>query len=378
MRFVFFVHSAASDWNHGNAHFLRGLMRSLAAAGHQVRSYEPDDAWSVKNLVAQHGIGPVIDAAREFPEFDMRVYNEGDPEIIDKLEVITADADVVVVHEWNSARIVGALADVRRRRSDLLLLFHDTHHRAWSDPASIGRFNLASFDGALVFGEVLRKIYRDRFGVERSWTFHEAADTRLFRPLDREKRDDVVWIGNWGDGERTRELDAFWLASARQLGHLDFAAYGTRYPRQALQALRRAGVDYRGWVPSRAVPEAYAAGRTTLHIPRRAYAESLPGIPTIRVFEAMACGIPLISTPWQDVEGLFRPGDFAVAHTPDEMVEIIRRLTEDEEAAAAQAERGLATLHDRHTCDHRAEELLEIVSGLGRAGSASQPAERAG
>ena len=49
--------------------------------------------------------------------------------------------------------------------------------------------------------------------------------------------------------------------------------------------------------------------RVTVHVPRRPYAQALPGIPTIRVFEALACGIPLVSAPWDDVEGLFRPGE---------------------------------------------------------------------
>jgi spore maturation protein CgeB len=60
--------------------------------------------------------------------------------------------------------------------------------------------------------------------------------------------------------------------------------------------------------------------RVTVHVPRRPYAEALPGIPTIRPFEAMACGIPLISAPWQDTEKLFRGGtDFLFASSGAEM-----------------------------------------------------------
>src|SRR6185437_7334892 len=78
--------------------------------------------------------------------------------------------------------------------------------------------------------------------------------------------------------------------------------------------LARSGIAYRGYLPNYRVPEVFARHRVTVHVPRRPYAAALPGIPTIRVFEALACGIPLISAPWSDVEGLLTPGaDFLVA-----------------------------------------------------------------
>jgi spore maturation protein CgeB len=369
MRFVFFVHSAVSDWNHGNAHFLRGLMSALARMGHDVASYEPRGAWSVENLLADHGVGPIVEFARAYPEIPVHSYDATSTSCEDDLAAACAGADVVMVHEWNEPHVANALARAARR-AGALAVFHDTHHRPWSAPDAIARFDLAAFDGVLAFGEVLREVYRDRFGVERAWTFHEAADVARFRPLERPKEQDVVWIGNWGDEERTHELCAFWLDAARALPELKFAAHGVRYPDYALAALAAAGVEFRGWAPSVRVPEVFARSRVTLHVPRRAYVQALRGIPTIRVFEALACGIPLVCAPWDDAEGLFRAGDYAVAGTPAEMRDALKRLATDEDAARAQAERGLETILARHTCDHRALELLEIVAGLGAAGSA--------
>src|SRR5215207_91404 len=325
MRFVFFVHSAVSDWNHGNAHFLRGLMSALARMGHDVASHEPRGAWSLQNLLADHGIVPVVDFARAYPEIDVRSYDPASPSLEEELAAACAGADVAMVHEWNDPHVVNALARIAPR-AGALAVFHDTHHRPWSQPETIARFDLHAYDGVLAFGEVLREVYRTRFGVERAWTFHEAADVFRFRPLDRPKRQDVVWIGNWGDEERTQELRAFWLDAARALPELKFVAHGVRYPDYALAELAEAGVEFRGWAPSLAVPEAFAESRVTLHVPRRAYVEALAGIPTIRVFEALACGIPLVSAPWSDAEGLFRPGDYAVAETPAEMREALKRL----------------------------------------------------
>ncbi len=369
MRFVFFIHSAVSDWNHGNSHFLRGLMSSLTRMGHDVVSYEPRGAWSLENLLADHGVGPVVDFARAYPEIAVRTYDPAAPSLADDLAGAVAGADVVMVHEWNDPRVVNALAPAAKA-AGALAVFHDTHHRPWSQPDAIARFDLAGYDGVLAFGEVLREIYRARFGVERAWTFHEAADHVRFRPLPREKTQDVAWIGNWGDEERTHELRAFWLDAARALPELRFVAHGVRYPDYALAELADAGIEFRGWAPSVTVPEVFARSRVTLHVPRRAYVEALAGIPTIRVFEALACGIPLVCAPWKDAEGLFRAGDYAVAATPSEMRDALRRFCAYPDAAAAQAERGLETVLARHTCDHRARELLDIVAELGAAGSA--------
>ena len=369
MQFVFFIHSAASDWNHGNAHFLRGLMSALVRQGHGVTSWEPRGAWSLQNLLADHGIAPVVEFARAYPEIEVRSYDPAAPSLAEVFDAAVAGADVVVVHEWNEPHVAAAARDAAKR-AGAVALFHDTHHRPVSQPEVIARLEPAKFDGVLAFGEVLRQVYADRFGVRRAWSVHEAADVERFRPLDRPKEQDVVWIGNWGDEERTAELRAFWLDAARASPELRFVAHGVRYPEYALAELADAGVEFRGWAPSLQVPEVFARSRVTLHVPRRAYVDALAGIPTIRVFEALACGIPLVSAPWSDAEGLFRPGDYTVAATPGEMRDELRRLAADEDAARRQAERGLETILARHTCAHRAAEVLGIVEELGRAGSA--------
>jgi spore maturation protein CgeB len=289
--------------------------------------------------------------------------------LIDEVEELTRGASLVIVHEFNEPELVGAVADVRRRRDDFLLLFHDTHHRALSQPQQIARLNLAPFDGVLAFGDLLTSLYRQRFGLERAWTLHEAADTDLFKPLLREKEEDVLWIGNWGDEERSSELHAYLVEPARALPQLRFAVHGVRYPAQARDQLATAGIAFRGRLANHLVPQALARARLTIHIPRRYYRESLPGVPTIRPFEALACGIPLISLPWPDPQGLFRAGrDYLLAHSPEEMVQSIRRLTQSAEASAALADSGLQRIRAQHTCDHRAAELSAICQQLGVGG----------
>jgi spore maturation protein CgeB len=195
--------------------------------------------------------------------------------------------------------------------------------------------------------------------ANQAWVWHEAADVRHFHPLPRSFHEDLVWIGNWGDGERSNELSEFVLEPVRQ-SKLRAAAYGVRYPEHAIAALREAGLEYRGWLPNYSVPEAFAKSRMTVHVPRRIYTHDLPGIPTIRVFEALACGIPLLTAPWTDSEGLFKAGiDFLVARTGKEMSEQARMVMNDFSAASEIAKNGLAAIAARHTCAHRVDELLE-------------------
>jgi spore maturation protein CgeB len=360
VKITYFTHSLASCWNHGNAHFLRGVLRALKAKGHDVRALEPEGAWSLANLLADHGPAGLDAYRAAYPDLHSDAFDPAaDP------AALIGDADLVIVHEWNEPALVAAIGQARQDGGRFTLLFHDTHHRAVSDPEAIRAFDLSGYDGVLAFGETLSAVYR-RWGWEgRVWTWHEAADLRLFHPPTHEgARHGLVWVGNWGDGERTEELERFLFRPASEAG-LPLDIYGVRYPDEALATLARFGVRYHGWAPNARAPGLFARHLATVHVPRRYYTTILPGIPTIRVFEALACGIPLVSAPWDDAEGLFTPGaDYLVACDGEEMTAHLRALASDPALRGDLAAHGLATIRARHSCDHRADELLAIVGEL--------------
>jgi spore maturation protein CgeB len=226
-------------------------------------------------------------------------------------------------------------------------------------------FDLSGYDGVLAFGEALAEVYRDWGWAGRVWTWHEAADTRLFHPPAREQdRGGLVWIGNWGDGERTVELERFLFEPAQAAG-LGLDIYGVRYPDEARATLARFDARYHGWAPNARAPAIFARHLATVHVPRRFYTTFLPGIPTIRVFEALACGIPLVSAPWEDREGLFRPGrDYLNADDGEATTAHLRALRCDPDLRASLIASGLETIRARHTCAHRAAELLAVAAQL--------------
>lgn len=363
MRFVFYTHSLVSDWNHGNAHFLRGVMRDLVRRGHETLALEPVDAWSRQNLLKTQGQAAVDRFARDFPELRSEQYGPGFDH-----EAALADADVVLVHEWTEPALVERIGRIRRDGAPFTLLFHDTHHRAVSAQEDIAGLLLKDYDGILAFGETLRERYLKAGWGSQVFTWHEAADDTLFHPhpgIEREQ--DLIWIGNWGDNERTAEISEFLIEPAASLG-LSGTVRGVRYPDEAVAAVRRAGLSYGGWIANADAPEAFARHKVTLHIPRRPYVQSLPGIPTIRVFEALAAGIPLLSAPWNDAEGLFRPGqDFLFARNGEEMQRLLHEVTTDPDLARSLAASGLETILARHTCRHRVDELLAVLGQVGSA-----------
>ncbi|ASY58046.1 glycosyltransferase [Sinorhizobium sp. CCBAU 05631] len=366
MRFLFYTQSLVSDWNHGNAHFLRGVMRELVRRGHQATALEPRDSWSRLNLIADQGVAPIAAFRKQFPELRAENY---DPNF--DHEAAVGDADVVVVHEWTEPTLIARLGRLRRNGGRFTLAFHDTHHRAVSQRREIARLDLTDYDFVLAFGEALRERYLNAGWGKHVFTWHEAADTSLFHPMPEvEKTGDLVWIGNWGDDERSSEIATFLIEPAGRL-RLKTAVRGVRYPGSALKALRAAAIAYGGWIANAAVPRAFAEHRATVHIPRRPYVEALPGIPTIRVFEALACGIPLISAPWNDAEGLFRAGkDFLFARNGSEMTRLLRQVLAEQAVAKEMTASGMETIRTRHTCAHRVDELLEIVASYRPIGAA--------
>src|SRR5918997_1100599 len=143
MRVVIFCHSLVSDWNHGNAHFLRGVASELRARGHEVRVYEPRNAWSVQNLLAEHGEAAIAGFREAYPDLCPTIYH---PALLD-LDAALDGADLVLVHEWNDHELVRRIGAHRAAGGRYRLLFHDTHHRSVTSPEEMEAYDLRHYDG---------------------------------------------------------------------------------------------------------------------------------------------------------------------------------------------------------------------------------------
>lgn len=372
LRFALFCHSIISDWNHGNAHFLRGLIRSLQRMGHSVIALEEEGNWSLSNLLRDHGPATVQEFQRRFPFIDHESYVLGGRAHLEGwLTDLLQQVDVCLVHEWNPPELVKAIGETASRLG-VTAIFHDTHYRALTEPDRIRQMGLESYSAILAYGPTIAEIYRRSVSGPEVVVYHEGADTDLFRPLALPKSRDVVFVGNWGDDDRNQSTRQNFIDQSRALPDLSFSLFGVRYPREVLAELQDAGVSFGGWLPNYLAPKMYAASRMTVHIPRKEYLQTLTGTPTIRVFEALACGIPLVSAGWRDNGELFTEGgDYLSVDSPSQMTEALRWLASDLTARERIGSQGRATILARHTCRHRAEELVEVVERL--RGTPSSP-----
>lgn len=358
MKLALFCQSIVSDWNHGNAHFLRGVVRELKSMGCSVRVLEPRESWCVQGLLQHEGSKSLRELARACGRRASHRYRW-----TDDLDALLQDANVVLVHEWTDPRMIHRLAEHHAARRNFLLLYHDTHHRCVSDPASLESLPWDAFDAVLAFGESLAHAYRSRGLHPHVHTWHEAADTARFKPLRAAQSADLVFIGNGGDGERTQELRDFLIQPVMQLG-LRATVHGVRYSPDQQRELASAGIELKGWLPNHRAPLVYAQHRLTVHIPRQPYTLALPGVPTIRPFEAMACALPLVIARWRDAEHLFNPQHLRLADTPLDMVMHLRELLQHPDAAKCEAEASREHLLAHHTCRHRACELIQLCKRL--------------
>ena len=306
MRIVMFYHSLLSDWNHGNAHFLRGVASRTAGPRPRRRRLRAAGRLEPREPAAPStALGP---SAR----FRGRLPAAAQPALRPRPTRPRTRA---------RRRRPGARPRVERPRAGRRLGGYRARGRrvtaCSSTTRTTGRHRPGG-DGGLRPGALRRRaglrrrrprpLPRARLG-RRAWTWHEAADIARVpaargpeprgRPgLDRQ-------LGRRGAHRRAARVPA---RAGRGSGP---AGAGPRRPLSRRGRTRpwpsAASTTPAGCRTTRS-PEVFARFRVTVHVPRRPYVEALPGIPTIRAFEALACGIPLVCAPWDDAEGLFTPG----------------------------------------------------------------------
>ena len=98
-----------------------------------------------------------------------------------------------------------------------------------------------------------REVYVRRGWGHQAFTWHEAADVALFRPMSGTREDDLIWIGNWGDGERSEEIQEYLLDPVAKCS-LKARIFGVRYPQDVRDLLNQCGIAYGGWLPNHLAP----------------------------------------------------------------------------------------------------------------------------
>lgn len=372
VRIVLFYHSLISDWNNPVVHFIRGVASELLHRGHDVTIFEQHNNWSLRNLRARHGDETIIAFRRAFPQLAQRIILY-DPYTLD-LDRLLINSDLVIVQDWINPLLAERIGKHRSTRETYRALFHDTRHRIMTDPEQFALCDVSDYDGVLASANVVRDRYRSKRCARDVWTWHPAADTRLCDfSAERQHRHilkDFLSVSNWqsSNGQhRADELERLLVRPSRR-AHRTVKTYGARYPQSVRDTLAHADIDHGGWLANDHLPRALSRYRAAVHLPRDETVHTLPGVVSPFVFEALACGCPLLSTTWQDPDGLFTADrDYLSCDGGEAIQEAFESLMAKPEAADELAQHGRATIMQHHTCAHRVDELLAIVNELNTA-----------
>jgi spore maturation protein CgeB len=349
LRIVVLGLSITSSWGNGHATNYRALVRALARRGHEVLFLERDVPW-----YAAHRDLPA-------PPWGRTALYGSVEELRGRFGEELADADLVVLGSYvpDGIEVGGLCLELARGAA----AFYDL-----DTPVTVAALErggceyltseLASrFDLYLSFtgGPILDRL-ASRHGVRRPRAFHCFVDPEAYAPLEAEERWALGYLGTYS-ADRQPALERLLLEPARARPELRFAVAGPQYPHDVAWP---ANVDRIEHLPPPEHPAFYAAQRFTLNV-TRADMRAAGWSPSVRLFEAAACGVPVISDRWEGLDRLFRPG---VEILVEDTLDRLDRL--DPEEARAIGARARRRVLAEHTAEHRVDELeahLEALAG---------------
>lgn len=341
--------SLSSSWGNGHATTYRSLIKGLNRNGHRVTFLECDRPW----YAAHRDLTSSDDCALIF-------YDE--PEDLAAHRVLIRDADAVIVGSYvpegaavgrfvqGCARGVTAFYDID---TPVTLAALDAGTCPYLDEALIRGYDLyLSFTG----GPVLDRLVRQH-GAHAAHALYCSVDEEAYAPEDAAPRYDLGYLGTYSP-DRQPMLERLLLEPAREAPSLSFVVAGPQYPADIAWPVNVTRVDH---VPPARHPHFYSACRFTLNL-TRADMVRLGFSPSVRLFEAAACGAPIISDSWAGLEQFLEPGrEIAIAGTTEDVLTLLSRT--GEEARLAQARAARARILSAHTARHRAAELEKYIRG---------------
>lgn len=360
MKIVIFGLTITSSWGNGHATTFRSLVKALAKRGHQIVFVEKDVEWYRNNRDLPK---PMFCALRLYDDW---VKNE------ESFIADCRDADAVVIGSYFPDAIVATYALLEAGARPLIFYDIDT-------PITISALRLRGnteyleaamirhYDAYLSFtgGPILMEL-ETRFSAKLAAPFYCSVDPELYQPSStrEEFRCDLSYLGTHAS-DRQPKLMRLLDQTANILTEQQFVVAGAMYPEDTVWAPNVRRLTH---VPPPLHPAFYSSARFTLNL-TRADMIAAGYSPSVRLFEASACGAAIVSDGWEGLGDLLSPGEqVLVPRDQHDVVDILLHLSEAERVKIGRSarERILA----EHTSAHRAEQFEEIVSGLGNHKSA--------
>jgi spore maturation protein CgeB len=350
MKVVFAGLSVTSSWGNGHATNYRALMRALDRRGHDVVFLERDVPWYA--------------AARDLPEppwGTTHLYHSV-AELRDRFGLTIAEADLAVVGSYVPEGVAVAHLVLERARGITAFYDLDTPvtlgklergDTEYLAPELVPRFDLyLSFTGGPTLG-----LLEERWGARSAHAFYCLVDPDAYDVVDAERRWDLGYLGTYSD-DRQPQVEELLIAPARLAPDCRFVVAGPQYPDTIVWP---PNVELRDHVAPADHPAFYGAQRLTLNV-TRADMRRAGWSPSVRLFEAAACAVPVVSDRWPGIEDIFEPGEeILLADSADDVLLFMHSLGDDEAAAVGKRAR------KRVLADHTAERRVEQLEALAAA-----------
>jgi spore maturation protein CgeB len=341
--------SLSSSWGNGHASTWRALIRGLDKHGKRVLFLERDVPW-----YAAHR-----DLAN--PDYCELAFYNGVGELIARYGDPIGDADTVIVGSYvpegkdvidlvfSRARGKIAYYDID---TPVTLAALDRGEENYLAPSQIPEFDVyLSFSGGPALDHVQR-----RFGARRAFAFYCCVDEVVYKPMDAEPRWDLGFLGTYS-ADRQAAVERLLIEPARQLPDKRFVVAGPQYPDDVAWPPNVTRIVH---LPPAKHPIFYARQNFTLNV-TRSQMVAAGWSPSVRLFEAAACGTPIISDQWPGLTELFPEGDaVVVARSARDVIEVLTSFEPARRRRVAEKSRRRVLAH--HTGQARARELLAILS----------------
>lgn len=348
MKLVVLGLSLSSSWGNGHATTYRALLRAFAARGHDVLFLERDVAWYQDNRDLSRPDYCRLCFYRDLAHLDLEW----------RAAVASADAvmvgsftpEGVAVGRWVQAHALGLTCFYDIDTPVTLAALERDESPYMSRDILPGYALYLSFTG----GPSLTRL-EEAFGARSARPLYCSVDEATYRPTGGPLRWDLSYLGTYSP-DRQPTLDRLLLEVAREAPDLKFCVAGPQYPDDLAWP---ANVERISHVAPAEHPAFYSSSRYSLNVTRADMITAGYG-PSVRLFEAAACGSPLISDAWPGIETLLEPGrEIVIAQAPADVLAVLRTASETARQAQAQAAR--ARILAEHTAAHRAAELEALL-----------------
>lgn len=350
MKIVICGLSISSAWGNGHATLLRGLFRALHDNGHEIHFFERDTPYYAANR-----------DAHSFPFVDLHLYPNWD-DVLPLVQRHLSDADVAIATSYcpdgiGACELIAQSGAPRKVFYDMDAPVTLSRLERGETVEYIPRDGLAAFDLVLSYtgGETLRQL-RERLHARRVSALYGWVDPDIHHPVAPvpDYAADLSYLGTYA-ADRQRAFEDLLLQPAQQLADKNFLVAGPMYPQPELWP---ANISYRAHLPPAEHPAFYCSSRLTLSITRGTMA-AMGYCPSGRLFEAAACGTPVLSDWWEGLDEFFEPGrEILIANSTSDAIAAMQK---DPDALKQIGLRAQQRAFDCHTAATRARQLISFI-----------------